>query len=92
MAGAAAKRRSLSGVQRQQVQLVRDGFRLRVNDDVHIPRPKPPAMAKKAKRKSSRKLEAIHQHMTALGKYLLDALFSGGAMRHVDKISERALF
>ena len=44
-----------------------------------------PAMAKKAKRKSSRKLEAIHQHMTALGKYLLGALFGGGAMRQGEK-------
>ena len=89
--GAAPKRSRLSGVKREQVQFVGDRLGFGIDDNVNVAGAQPAAMTKETKRKPGRKLEPVHPHLAAFRENLFDALFSGGAMRDVNKVSQRAL-
>ena len=65
MAGAATQRGSLSGVQRQQIQLVGNRLRLGIDHDLDVARAEAPAMTKETKGEPRRNLETIHQDMAA---------------------------
>src|ERR1043165_4942768 len=73
------------------MKLVAQRLRLRIDDDVNIARAQSAATTKEAEGKARRKLEARNQFVPALLEKLLDALLCRRAMRHVHKISERAL-
>src|SRR5882724_4486026 len=90
MPGPATQRNSLTGMQGQQVQLVRDRLRLWINHNVHITRTQPAPMTKEPERKAARKLEPIYQHVATFRKQLFDTLFSGSAVRHIDEVAQRA--
>src|SRR5258706_9211917 len=91
VAGAATQRRRLPRIQRQQVQLVGDRVGLWINHDVYVTGAQTAAMTKEAKRKPRRNLETVHHHVAAPGKYLLDALFTGRAMRDIDEVTQSDL-
>src|SRR3954454_1098108 len=86
----ATHRRHPSRVHRQQVQLIADHFRLRIDDDIDIPRTQTTPPSKKPKRKTSPQLKPIDQHVPARRKQLLNALFRRRAVWDITEISKQS--
>src|SRR5882724_11543263 len=89
MPGPATQRNSLTGMQGQQVQLVRDRLRLWINHNVHITRTQPAPMTKEPERKAARKLEPIYQHVATFRKQLFDTLKRGHVLVNGFELSSR---
>src|SRR5947209_20460726 len=89
--GTAALRLQLSGVNRQEVQLVSGALRLRIDDDLNVARAQTPPQSEEAERELRRNLEARDEHSASSLKRLLYSLLDLCAVRHVHEIGEHAL-
>src|SRR5207302_7849062 len=86
----ATKGGHVPGIRRKQVELVADGFRLRVNNDVDIARAQSPPESQKSKGEPRGQFKPGDEDVTAFGKQLLNSLLSSCVMRHINVISQCA--
>ncbi len=71
----------LASVHRQQVQLVADGLRLWIDNQVDVARSESPSAAEEAEGKARGDFKARDEHVAAFVEELLDALLGGGLDR-----------